>query len=59
MNDFVLLYEIDCGQHGSYWEVFYNNHYSTSVFEEEMGDFVLQCLSLGVVVRVIPSQVLT
>jgi hypothetical protein len=58
-SDNVRLYQIDCGPNGAYWEVYYNMHYSTSVFEEEIGDFILQCLALGVDVSVIPAPSLT
>ena len=44
----IDLYEIKVPDHGTYFEVFYEQHYSTSLFGDELGEFIATATGLGV-----------
>ena len=43
----IDLYEIKVPERGTYYEVFYEQHYSTSLFDEELGDFIATTVGIG------------
>jgi hypothetical protein len=43
----IDLYEIKVPKQGSYYEVFYEEHYSTSLFDEDLGGFIASAIGLG------------
>lgn len=44
----IDVYEINVAAQGTYFEVFYEQHYSTSLFGEELGEFISTAVGLGV-----------
>ena len=44
----IDVYEINVPKQGTYYEVFYEQHYSTSLFDDDLGSFISTAVGLGV-----------
>lgn len=48
----IDLYEVRVSERGTYYEVFYEQHYSTSLFDEELGEFIATAIGVGLDITV-------
>lgn len=37
---------------GGYWEIYFDSHYSTMVYDEEFGDFIAETLDHGLDIHI-------